>query len=163
MYSHHYGSDGVPEIETTMGLKVRWRIEIDGREPYEVQEERSGPAWMAGGGVGGGNRWYKLRVRPQHGLMKGVRLPCFVNPDDPADLWIDWDGAYDAHVEAWEREARVQREVARRDGLYDQVWDRVTNPFAGKLRAGEDEIVEARIAKQRRILRRKARRLRARR
>ena len=42
--SHHYGEGGAPEIETTFALQVRWRIELDGREPYEVDERRDGPA-----------------------------------------------------------------------------------------------------------------------
>ena len=72
--SHNYSSadGGAPEIETSFAVNARWRIEIAGREPYEVQEERDGPAWTAGGGLGGGNRWYKVRVRPQYGLMKDV-------------------------------------------------------------------------------------------
>jgi hypothetical protein len=147
--SHHYGSEGAPEIETTFALKVRWRIEVDGREPYEVEEARDGPAWLAGGGVGGGNRWYKVRVRPQYGLMKDVPVPCFVNPADPSDLWIDWDAAYAVHEPAWEREARIRRGVSDRSNPYDKVIGRVTNPFAGKVRA-EDEAaeVEARVERE---------------
>jgi len=147
--SHHYGSEGVPEIETTMALRVRWRIEVDGREPYEVEEERDVPAWLAGGGLGGGNRWYKVRVRPQYGLMKDVPIACFVNPADPSDLWIDWDAAYQAHLDAWEREARIQRGVSDRSNPYDKVIGRVFNPFAGKVRS-EDELVEveARIERE---------------
>ncbi|MDA0180394.1 hypothetical protein OJ997_08825 [Solirubrobacter phytolaccae] len=140
--SHHYGSEGAPEIETTFALRVRWRIEVAGREPYEVEEQRDGPAWLAGGGVGGGNRWYKVRVRPQYGLMKDVPVPCFVNPADPSDLWIDWDAAYDAHEGAWEREARIRRAVSDASNPYDKVVGRLTNPFAGRVRA-EDEAAEA--------------------
>ena len=141
--SHNYSSadGGAPEIETSFAVKARWRIEVAGREPYEVQEERDGPAWAAGGGVGGGNRWYKVRVRPQYGLMNDVPVPCFVNPADPADLWIDWDGAYDAHEHAWEREARIRRGVGERSNLYDRTWERLSNPLAGKARA-EDELAE---------------------
>ena len=121
-------------------MRVRWRIEIAGREPYEVEEERDAPAWTAGGGLGGGNRWYKVRVRPQFGLMK-LGVPCFVNPGDPAELWIDWDAAYDAHEPAWEHEARIRRGVGERSNLYDRAWERLSNPLAGKARA-EDELAE---------------------
>jgi hypothetical protein len=145
--SHHYGEGGVPDFETTMALRVHWRVEIDGQPPYEVQEERDSPSWTDGGAlIGGGNRWYKLRVRPQFGLMPKLGVPCYVNPSNPAELWIDWDAAYREHVPAWEQEARVRREIAKRDGLYDQVVDRIINPFAGKLRPGDAEIADKRIA-----------------
>jgi hypothetical protein len=94
--SHHYGEGGPPDIETTMALRVRWRVEIDGRESYDVEEERSAPSWAGRGGlIGSGNRWYKLRVRPQFGLMPKLGVPCYVNPADPAELWIDWDASYE--------------------------------------------------------------------
>ena len=150
--SHHYGSadGGAPEIETTFNVKARWRIEIDGRAPYEVQEERDGPAWTAGGGVGGGNRWYKVRVRPQYGLMKDVPIPCFVNPENAGDLWIDWDGAYEAHEVAWEREGRIRRGVGDRSNLYDRAWERLANPFAGKPVTDEERAeVERRVEAER--------------
>src|SRR3954447_15041802 len=84
--SHGYGSDGAPEIETSMHLSVTWRVEVPGREPYELHEERSVPNWVAAGGlVGNGNRWYKVRVRPQFGLMKEVGVPCVINPRDPSE------------------------------------------------------------------------------
>jgi hypothetical protein len=149
VYSQGQGADGgVAEIETSMGLRVHWRVEIEGRAPYEVQEERSAPNWVAAGSgfAGAGNRWYKVRIRPQYGLMPKLGVPCFVNPSDPAELWIDWDAAYREHESAWEQEARVQREIAKRDGLVDHVFDRVFNPFAGKLRPGEAELVDKRIA-----------------
>jgi hypothetical protein len=147
VHSHHYGENGAPEIETTMALRAHWRVELEGREPYEVQEDRDAPAWTAAGqGIGAGNRWYKVRVRPQHGLMPKLGVPCYVNPRDPAELWIDWDAAYREHLPAWEQEARVRREIAKRDGLYDQVFDRILNPFAGKLRPGEAELADKRIA-----------------
>ena len=98
-----------------MHLRVTWRVEVPGREPYELQEERSVPAWLAAGGlVGTGNRWYKLRLKPTYGLMHGVGVPCSVDPGDPSEIWIDWDAAYKEHEPAWEREARVRREVMRR-------------------------------------------------
>ena len=78
--------------------------------------------------------------------MPEVGVPCFVDPSDRAQLWIDWDAAYEEHVPAWEREARVRRGVSDRDNPYDKVIGRLANPFAGRLREGEEELVEARIA-----------------
>jgi hypothetical protein len=151
IYSHGHGDgSGVAELETSMGMSVRWRVEIPGREPYELEEERSVPNWLSSGPLAShGNRWYKVRVRPQYGLMPRLGVPCVVDPADPAGIWIDWDAAYKEHVPAWEQEARVQREIARRDGRFDHVVDRITNPFAGKLRPGEKELVEQRIANAR--------------
>jgi|GEM_PF-6311729 len=70
--------------------------------------------------------------------MKGVPVLVFVNPADPADLWIDWDGAYRAHEPAWEREARIRRGVGERSNLYDRAWERISNPLAGKARAPDE-------------------------
>jgi len=143
----NYGSEGPPELETSVGLQAVWRVEIPGRAPYELDEtERTAPNWLDGGiGIGSGNRWYKPRVRPQFGFMPALGVPCFVNPVDPSELWIDWDASFREHEPAWEQEARLRREIARRDGWYDQLWDRVGNPFAGRLRPGESELVDQRI------------------
>ena len=130
-----------------MGMTVTWRVEPAGGEPYELEEERSVPAWLDPGALmGHGNRWYKVRVRPQYGLMPRVGVPCFVNPGNALEIWIDWDAAYKEHVPAWEQEARLRREVAKRDGRYDQVVDRIVNPFAGKLRPGEEALADEKIA-----------------
>ena len=80
--------------------------------------------------------------------MPEVGVPCFVVPSDRTQIWVDWDAAYDEHVPAWEREARVRRGVSDRSNAYERVVERVINPFAGKLREGEEELVEARIAEQ---------------
>ena len=147
-YEHHTNDPdgGESVIETSAGLTVTWRVELDGREPYEFREERAGPTWLLKGPSGGGKRWYSVRIRPQYGLMGDVAVPCRVNPADPHDLWIDWDGAYAAHEPAWERQARVQREKARRAGAFEHAVDRIFNPFAGKLRTGEEVHVEEAIA-----------------
>jgi hypothetical protein len=143
--SHGYGGEGVPEIEMTMNMRVTWRVELADRAPYEFQEERSVPAWLSAGSIAGhGNRWYKVRVRPQYGLMPKLGVPCLVNPANQAEIWVDWDAAYKEHIPAWEQEARVRREVARREGRYDQVVNRITSPFAGKARPEDQEHVEAR-------------------
>ena len=73
--------------------------------------------WALGGLMGGGRRWYKVRVAPSYGLMDDVH-PCLVGPGDPHRIWIDWDAAYEAHSEAWGRHARVEREVARRENAW---------------------------------------------
>ena len=104
--------------------------------------------WLHSNSLGSGNRWYKVRVRPQYGLMRDVGVPCVVNPRDPGELWIDWDAAYDEHLVAWEREARVRREVSRRRGGLDGALERIGNPFAGKLRPGEEAYVERAIDRE---------------
>ena len=134
---------GSAEIETSCRLDARWRIELPGREPYEFDEERrKAPTWALGGLMGGGRRWYKVRVAPSYGLMDGVAFPCFVDPGDPHRIWIDWDAAYEAHSEAWGRHARVEREVARRENAWEYAVERVMNPFAGRLKDGELELAE---------------------
>jgi hypothetical protein len=141
--SHHYGEEGPPEIETSMHLRITWRVEVPGREPYELQEERSAPNWLDSGGiVGNGNRWYKVRVKPQYGLMKELGVPCVVNPGDPSEIWIDWDAAYKEHEPVWDREARVRREVMRRGGGIDAVLSKLTNPLVGKLRPEDEPYVQ---------------------
>ena len=102
-------------------------------------------ARSAAGPIGAGNRWYKVRVRPQYGLMKSVGVRAFVDPADPSKLWIDWDASYKEHVAAWEREARVRREVEVRKGGIDGALDRLANPLAGKLRPEEDALVQERL------------------
>jgi hypothetical protein len=148
--SHHYGEGGVPEIEATMHLQVRWRVELPGREPYELREERSAPAWVdADALLGNGNRWYKLRLRPSFGLMKAVGVPCFVNPSDPSEIWVDWDAAYEEHEPAWAQEARVRREVVRRSGAIDAFLSRFGNPLVGRLQPEDEPLVEARLKARR--------------
>ena len=49
--------------------------------------------WLQSNSLGSGNRWYKVRVRPQYGLMSDVGVPVFVDPTDASEIWIDWDAA----------------------------------------------------------------------
>jgi hypothetical protein len=148
--SHHYGTEGVPDVEATMHLRATWRVELPGRDPYELREERSAPAWVDPGGLlGNGDRWYKLRLRPTFGLMKEVGVPCFVNPSDPSEIWIDWDRAYEEHEPIWAREARVRREVMRRGGAIDAFLSRFGNPLVGRLQPGDEALVEARLQARR--------------
>ena len=135
---------GQGELDTACRLDARWRVELPGREPYEFDEERrTAPTWVLGGaGFGAGNRWYKVRLRPTLGLIDGIAFPCFVDPSDPQRLWIDWDAAHEAHVPVWGRQARVERELARRENPWEYALERVMNPFAGRLQEGEQELAE---------------------
>ena len=143
--NHEPEGGGETIVDTVFVLSVTWRVELEGREPYEFEEVRHSPTWTRTGPLGAGNRWYKVRVRPTYGLMPELGVPCFVDPADRAQIWIDWDAAYHEHVPAWEREARVRRGVSDRDNAYEKAVGRLVNPFAGKLREGEEELVDARI------------------
>jgi hypothetical protein len=135
---------GQADVDTSCMLNARWRVELPGREAYEFDEERRrAPTWVLGGaGIGAGRRWYKVRLAPTYGLTDGVSIPCSVDPEDPRKLWIDWDAAHEAHAEAWGRHARVERELARRENLWEYAFERVMNPFAGRLKDDEQELVE---------------------
>ena len=98
--------------------------------------------------MGNGNRWYKVRVEPQFGLMKELGVPCVVNPADPSEIWIDWDAAYKEHEPVWDREARVRREATRREGGIDAALSRLGNPLVGKLRPEDEPYVEAELARR---------------
>ena len=147
VYDDSTGADhGESVIDTSWGLRVLWRVEAEGRPPYELQEDRTGPLWLQSGALGHGNRWYKVRVGAHYGLMKDVGVPGFVDPGDPAKLWIDWDRAYTEHTEAWDREARIRRAVSERtENRFDSTFHKL-NPFAGKLKPGEEHLVEERVA-----------------
>lgn len=142
-FANDHGADhGESVIDTSHSLSVTWRVEADGRAPWEVSEARRVPVWTLGGGLGGGNRWYKLRLRSTGGFVARLGVPCRFDPADPQRLWIDWDAAHAEHVEAWEQEGRVERELARRDGRWDHAFHRVLNPFDGRLQDGDEAIVE---------------------
>lgn len=150
---HHRASDhpsgpegGESTFDTSTHLAVTWRVHRPGHPPYEVTEERSAPVWVRGGPVGAGKRWYRVRLRPTSGLLADAPVPVHVDPGDPQRLWVDWDAAHDAHVPLWERDARVKRALAEREGRYDALFERVTNPFAGRLRDGEQALVDATVA-----------------
>lgn len=146
------GGDGSSSIDTSCTLAVLWRVEAeDGRAPYEFDEQRRAPLWLLEGSiVGGGNRWYKPRLRGSHGLMPALGVPCRVDPRDPYELWIDWDAAHAEHEPAWDRQSRIDRELNRRKGLLDHVVDRVTSPLAGRIRPEEEALVDDALAAERR-------------
>jgi hypothetical protein len=143
------GADhGESVFDTSWVLSVLWRVEVEGRPPYELEEERTGPLWLQSGALGHGNRWYKVRLGAHYGLMKDVGVPGVVDPGDPSRLWVDWDRAYDEHTEAWEREARIRRAVSERtENTFDATLSRL-NPFAGKLKPGEEQLVEERVTRE---------------
>lgn len=148
-YEHSLAPQGGERvIQTSARLTVTWRVEIEGCEPYDVSEERTCPSWLLRQTQGGGKRWYTVRVRPSFGLMAKVGVPCVVDPSEPTELWIDWDAAYQEHVPAWERHARIKRGVAQREGTYSSVMDRITNPLAGRLKEGEEVDVDRVIAEE---------------
>ena len=123
-------------------------MHVEGREPFRFSEERRAPAWIHESSASG-KRWYKPRLlRRSHGLWQSVGVPGFVDPADPTQLWVDWDAAYDEHEEAWERKGRIEREVAAREGGLESVTHRIFNPLDGKLRPGEESLVEAEIARR---------------
>jgi hypothetical protein len=130
-------------------MDVQWRVQPEGDAAYEFREERRAPMWVKRGGVATGKRSFSLRVRPQHGLQTEVPIPCYVNPDRVDDIWVDWDAAYELHEPVWERIARVEREVNRQRGGLDALVDRVTNPFAGKVRPEDAAYVEQERAEDR--------------
>jgi hypothetical protein len=149
VYSHGHDSEGgIAEIEMSLGLTVLWRVEVAGQAPYELEEQRSAPMWVQSGGLANGNRWYKVRLKPSYGLIRDLGVPCRVNPGDPSEIWIDWDAAYDEHAPAWEREARVRREVERRKGGIDAALSRIGNPLVGKLRPEDEAHVQQAIARE---------------
>lgn len=137
------GHDGESVIDMSCRINVLWRVEVEGREPYEVEEERTAPMWVLPNSfAGGGNRWYKVRLRRSFGLLPAVGVPCRVDPEHPGDLWVDWDAAYEEHEPAWAQQARVDRELSRRSGVLDQVVDRVTSPLAGRLKPEDEPLIE---------------------
>ncbi len=135
-------------IETSHRLKATWEVHVEGREPIRFSDERRGPAWIHESSVSG-KRWYKPRLlRRSHGLWKSVGVPGFVDPADPTQLWIDWDAAYDEHEAAWERKGRIEREIAAREGGFESIAHRIFNPLDGKLRPGEEPLVDAELARR---------------
>jgi hypothetical protein len=130
----------------SVGLDVVWDVRIEGRQAYSFREERrTVPTWCMGKTFHG-KRFYQVRVRGSKGLQTSVGVPARVNPENGHDMWIDWDAAYSEHVEAWNQMDRMEREKARRAGPIEGAVERVFNPFAGRLREGEEHLVEQSIA-----------------
>jgi hypothetical protein len=144
------GGDGGDEQSWFGGqAEVRWRIEIDGAEPYEVQDTISAPGWTRpshrGKGVLG------VRWRPGRGLLPDLGLPCRVDPGDPEAVAIDWDAGYEEHARRWDELDGEMRHVGRRRGGFDGALDRVLlrgAPAPDPQRAAELDraVQEARVA-----------------
>ena len=139
------GAGGDP-LSTSVCLDARWEVHLDGYGPYEFSETgRTAPNWCYRAGFSG-KRWYSVRIKGSKGLQRHVGIPVHASPANREDLWIDWDAAYAEHVAAWDLMDRVEREKARRSGGVEQIADRITNPFAGRLRPGEEAAVDEAIA-----------------
>jgi hypothetical protein len=134
-------------IDTSHRLRVTWEVRVEGREPVRFSEERRGPAWIVEGSVSG-KRWYRPRLRGSYGLLRSLGVPAFVDPVDPTQLWVDWDAAFEEHTEAWDRKERIDREIASRAGGLEKVTHRLFNPLHGKLRPGEESLVDEEIARR---------------
>ena len=134
-------------IDTSHRLQVTWEVRVEGRAPVRFSEERRGPAWIAEGSVSG-KRWYRPRLRGSYGLLQSLGVPAFADPADPTQLWVDWDAAFEEHTEAWDRKERIDREIAARAGGFEHVTHRLFNPLHGKLRPGEEPLVEEEIARR---------------
>ncbi len=109
------GGDGGDEQSWLGGqADVRWRIEIDGAQPYEIDDTISAPGWVRpshrGKGVLG------VRWRPGRGLDPALGLPCRIDPDEPQAIAIDWDAGYDEHARRWDELDGELRHVGRRRG-----------------------------------------------
>ncbi len=119
--SRERGADGSqrPEFETSRELEVEWEIRVDGREPYCFSETRKAPVWVSRSRIGGGKRWYSVRLKREYGLMPTVGVPCLVDPEDPHAIWIDWDAAYERHQPAWKDYTRLapERRATERERL----------------------------------------------
>ena len=135
-------------VETSHRMQVTWEVHVEGRELFHFSEVRDGPAWIHESSVSG-KRWYKPRLlRGSYGLWRSVGVPGFIDPADATKLWVDWDAAFEEHEEAWARMDRIERELASRDGAFENVAHRLSNPLAGKLRLGDEENLEREIARR---------------
>lgn len=108
------GGEEIYDIDTSAQLDVEWEVRVPGFDLYLLQEERKAPTWVeAGRGLGAGKRFYKVRLRRSGGLVQGLEIPCRVDPKDGSRVWIDWDAAYDLHVDAWNRGVPARKEPVR--------------------------------------------------
>jgi hypothetical protein len=133
-------------------LDVQWRIHIDGRAPYEFEEQgRHAPFWVEKG-TRQGRRWYTVRLRASHGLLREIGVPCRVHPDQPEKIDIDWSRAYDEHQPAWERMDAVGKGVtARTEGPLGKLLAPIQfaglRKFTAQEQAQIDREVDAEVAR----------------
>ena len=100
-YERGQSSSEGEHLHTSRDLEVEWEVCRDGRDPYRFVETRKAPGWVSSSRIGSGKRWFSVRLKRTYGLMPTVGLPCFVDPDNPHKLWIDWDAGYELHETAW--------------------------------------------------------------
>lgn len=124
-----------------------FRVYLEGQLDHTFHGDRVVPEWCLNTGAPTGKRWYHVRLKPQYGLINRIGLPCYVDPQNAEEIWIDWDAAYDEHVVAWEQEAAIKKEVAKRKGGIDGTLDRIfSNPFTRDVTPDEAALVDQRIA-----------------
>lgn len=128
--------------DEAMVFEGTWRVEVAGREPYRFAEKRWTPLWVSSQGAPTGKRWYTVRLKPQSGFIPRLGFPCFVNPAEPTEVFIDWDAGWAEHVPVWEQEAAVKKEVDKRRGGIDGALSKVfNNPMARSITPEEEALV----------------------
>ena len=149
VYSHDGGPEGGESmIDTSAALRVVWRVEVPGRSPYELEEDRSAPMWLQSNSLGSGNRWYKVRIRPQYGLMPDIGVPVVVDPGDAcADLGRLGRGLQGARPRVGARGARAPRGRPAQ-GRHRRRALRIGHPLTGKLRPEDEVYVEQTIERE---------------
>lgn len=132
-----------PSMNQSVRLDAIWEVHLDGYGPYRFEDvRRTAPLWCSTSGSLKAKRWYKVRLKNSYGLMADIPIPVHANPGNREDIWIDWDAAWELHVQAWELKDRVELEKARRAGKVEYLAERITNPFAGRLKPGEEALVD---------------------
>lgn len=144
---------GVYQDERVSSFSVRlvadFRVVVPGMQEHTFHDDRVVPQWLMDAGLSSGKRWYQVRLKPQSGVVGRIGFPCLVDPTNPSNIWIDWDAAYDEHVVAWEQEAAIKKEVAKRRGGFDGTLDRIfSNPFTRDVTPEEAALVDQRIAEE---------------
>ncbi|WP_421120721.1 hypothetical protein ACE2AJ_05290 [Aquihabitans daechungensis] len=130
-------------------LDADFRVVVSGFEEHTFHDTRVVPQWLLDVGAPSGKRWYQVRLKPQTGMVTRLGFPCVVDPANPSNIWIDWDAAWEEHVVAWEQEAAIKKEVAKRRGGIDGTLDRIfSNPFTRDVTPEEAALVDQRIAEE---------------
>jgi len=130
-------------------LEADFRVVVPGRTEHTFYDDRVVPQWLLDVGWPSGKRWYQVRLKPQTGMLARLGFPCFVDPANVSNIWIDWDAAYEEHVVAWEQEAAIDKKMAKRRGGVNGTLDRIfSNPFTRDVTPAEAALVEQRIAEE---------------
>ena len=129
-------------------IDVHWRVHVEGREPYEFSEIRRAPFWTMKH-ARHGRRFYHLRRRASHGLLREVGVPCRVHPQKPDKIDIDWSRAYDEHQPAWERlDAHAKAYSKRAEGPLGKLLSPLEYGGLPKLSAEEQAQVDREVAER---------------